>query len=198
MSRLTKKFDSGVGYNECHGSCMTCNGAPCELAQAMIDKLANYEDLEEQGLLTIISNETFKRDRLDRCTFRYCNKCDKYRHELQRYKGLEEHGKLIELPCSVGDTVWLIGKNYNKCTNHYDCEHYDYDEYLIIWCEKNCPNGFRGTGVIQAIIEAIEINREQVLVQLNVHDNYLRVPIASVFLTKEEAETKLKEMEGAE
>lgn len=155
MSRLTKKFDSGVGYNEYYGSCMTCNGTPCELAQAMIDKLAHYEDIEE-------------------------------------------HGRLIELPCAVGDTVWLIGKNYNKCTNHYDCEHYDYDEYLIIWCEKNCPNGFRGTGVIQAIIEAIEISREQVLVRLNVHDNYLRVPVTSVFLTKEEAETKLKEMEGAE
>ena len=54
MSRLTKKFDSEVGYNECHGSCMTCNGAPCKLAQAMIDKLAHYEDLEEQGRLIVI------------------------------------------------------------------------------------------------------------------------------------------------
>lgn len=110
----------------------------------------------------------------------------------------EEQGKLIELPCAVGDTVWLIGKNYKKCTNHYDCEHYDYNEYLITWCEKNCPNGFRGTGVIQAIIETIKINGEQVLVQLNAHDNYLRVPITSVFLTKEAAEAKLSEMEGVE
>lgn len=103
---------------------------------------------------------------------------------------------VIVPPCAVGDTVWLIGKNYNKCTNHYNCEHYDYDEYLIIWCERNCPNGFRGTGVIQAIVETIEINREKVLVQLNAHDNYLRVPITSVFLTEEEAEAKLKELEG--
>lgn len=116
--------------------------------------------------------------------------------KLAHYEDLEEAGRLIELPCAVGDTVWLIGKNYNKCTNHYDCEHYDYDEYLIIWCEKNCPNGFRGTGVIQAIVETIEINREQVLVQLNAHDNYLRVPITSVFLTKEEAEAKLEELKG--
>ena len=118
--------------------------------------------------------------------------------KLKHYEDLEEAGRLITLPCKVGDTVWIIGKNYNKCTNRYDCEHYDYDEYLIIWCEKNCPNGFRGTGVIQAIVETIEINREQVLVQLNAHDNYLRVPIASVFLTKAEAEAKLAELKGGE
>ena len=116
--------------------------------------------------------------------------------KLTHYKDLEEQGRLKELPCAVGDTVWLIGKNYNKCTNHYDCEHYDYDEYLITWCEKNCPNGFRGMGVIQAIVETIEINREQVLVQLNAHDNYFRIPITSVFLTKEEAEAKLKKLEN--
>lgn len=138
--------------------------------------------------------------------------CDEYRYsysknnqkmsecdicEFNHYRKLDYGGRLIELPCAVGDTVWLIGKNYKKCTNHYDCEHYDYNEYLITWCEKNCPNGFRGTGVIQAIIETIKINREQVLVQLNAHDNYLRVPITSVFLTKEEAEAKLAENQEA-
>lgn len=52
MSRLTKKFDSGFGHNECRDSCMTCcNGASCELAQAIIGKLSHYEDLEEQGRL---------------------------------------------------------------------------------------------------------------------------------------------------
>ena len=59
-------------------------------------RLADYEDLEEQGLLTIIDNETFQHDDLDRCTHRHCNKCDKYRRELQQYKDLEEQGRLIE------------------------------------------------------------------------------------------------------
>lgn len=31
--------------------------------------------------------------------------------ELQQYKELEEQGKLIELPCAVGDTVWIIIDN---------------------------------------------------------------------------------------
>lgn len=169
-------------------------------------KLQHYEDLEEQleklyggkmpldevveNLNRVVQNGEEKLDYARILTNAEAEKWDKW-------KDLEEQGRLLELPCAVGDTVWLIGKNYNKCTKHYDCEHYDYNEYLIIWCEKNCPNGFRGTGVIQATIETIEINRGQVLVQLNAHDNYLRVPIKSVFLTQEEAEAKLKGMEGA-
>lgn len=72
------------------------------------EKLKYYEDMEEQGLLTVINNETFQRDESDRCTHRSCNNCDKYRRELQRYKDLEEQGKLIKLPCAVGDTVYEV------------------------------------------------------------------------------------------
>ena len=31
--------------------------------------------------------------------------------ELQRYKDLEEHGRLIELPCAVGSRVYFILEN---------------------------------------------------------------------------------------
>lgn len=31
-----------------------------------------------------------------------------YLKELQHYKDLEEQGRLIELPCKVGDTVYAI------------------------------------------------------------------------------------------
>ena len=31
--------------------------------------------------------------------------------ELQRYKDLEEQGRLIELPCAVGDTVYWISES---------------------------------------------------------------------------------------
>lgn len=68
-----------------------------------------------------------------------CGLLEDILEKLAHYEDLEEQGRLLELPCAVGDTVWLIGKNYNKCTKHYDCEHYDYNEYLIIWCEKKLP-----------------------------------------------------------
>lgn len=38
-----------------------------------------------------------------------CNNCDIWK-QLCKYKDLEEQGKLIELPCKVGDIVWNIHK----------------------------------------------------------------------------------------
>lgn len=174
------------------------NRVKCNVATIVL-KMLGIEDVPTESV-EIIKTDSEPCDSVCEQYEYECSECpiNEAFVKLAHYEDLEEQGKLIELPCAVGDTVWLIGKNYKKCTNHYDCEHYDYNEYLITWCEKNCPNGFRGTGVIQAIIETIEINGEQVLVQLNAHDNYLRVPITSVFLTKEAAEAKLAEMEGAE
>lgn len=51
MSRLTKKFDNGLGHKDCFFGCSSCTGHPCEELQEMIEKLAHYEDLEEQGRL---------------------------------------------------------------------------------------------------------------------------------------------------
>ncbi len=93
MGRLTKRYGDEIGCQRysCYECCVACN-----TLDKMLEKLAHYEDMEEQGLLTIIDNETFQRDDLDRCTHRHCNKCDKYRRELQQYKDLEEQGRLIE------------------------------------------------------------------------------------------------------
>lgn len=33
-------------------------------------------------------------------------------NKLKKYEDLEEQGRLLELPCKVGDTVWSI--DYNK------------------------------------------------------------------------------------
>lgn len=77
MSRLTKRInhhytprkDIRLGaYSEC------------------VQKLGRLEDLEEQGRLIIIDFEIYKRDDLDRCRMRHCNKCDHYRWELKELK----------------------------------------------------------------------------------------------------------------
>ena len=141
MSRLTKKFDSGVGYNECHGSCMTCNGIPCELAQAMIDKLAHYEDIEEQG-------------------------------------------RLIELPCAVGDTVYLISSQYSECSKHQE----RFNDYNCQGCEDECDSHKEYFIYVNENISAEWIVRAMGLNRFG----------KTVFTTREEAEAKLKEMEGAE
>lgn len=53
MSRLTKWFadSDDYGHNSCFGGCESCNGVMCGYAVEMVEKLAHYEDLEEQGRL---------------------------------------------------------------------------------------------------------------------------------------------------
>lgn len=103
---------------------------------------------------------------------------------------------VIVPPCAVGDTVWTVGKNYNKCGNHYDCEDYDSEEYLITWCEAYCPNGYRGTGVIQGRVYMMELYEDKIYVGIDVERRCLREPVTNIFLTKEEAEAKLEELKG--
>ena len=55
MGRLTKEFEFGLGYTECYEACGMCftveSGSFCTGLQEMLEKLAHYEDLEEQGRL---------------------------------------------------------------------------------------------------------------------------------------------------
>ena len=37
--------------------------------------------------------------------------------QLRGYKALEEQGKLLKLPCAVGDTVWFIKSNFSYMKN---------------------------------------------------------------------------------
>ena len=58
MERLTKREDDSITYNEkreleCGEYCDSCSqgAGNCKTVKNMIKKLADYEDLEEQGLL---------------------------------------------------------------------------------------------------------------------------------------------------
>ena len=78
--------------------------------------------------------------------------------ELQHYKDLEEQGRLIELPCKVGDTVWEVA-------------------LLPILPEDGMRAAY--------IIWGKEFELEDI-------QDFSK----TVFLTKEEAEAKLKELKG--
>ena len=114
--------------------------------------------------------------------------------EFDEYKTLEEQGLLIRLPCKVGDTIFVIAENYAKCGSHYNCEDYDFEQYLITWCEKYCPNGYQGTGVIQGTVSTIKITYDAIIVQIIVESGSLWKKIKDIFLTKEAAEAALKEI----
>lgn len=81
--------------------------------------------------------------------------------ELKRYKELKENGRLIELPCVVGDTVYdIAGKEIRK-----------------------------------QIVDGVEYTKDGFFIYAN-EDEWIGMFGDLVFLTKEEAEAKLKELRG--
>ena len=52
--RLTKQFMYGLGHKECYDACAVCDVTDCDLIEEMLERLAHYEDLEEQGRLVIL------------------------------------------------------------------------------------------------------------------------------------------------
>ena len=88
--------------------------------------------------------------------------------KLAEYEDLEEQGLLLRLPCKVGDTVFKL-KRHNYCVGicHKDISCSE--------CRANTPFG---------------------IVERKFKLNELKEIGKTVFLTKEEAEQKLKEMES--
>ena len=88
--------------------------------------------------------------------------------KLAEYEDLEEQGLLLRLPCKVGDMVFKL-KRHNYCSGicHKDISCSE--------CRANTPFG---------IVEGKFMLKE------------LKEIGKTVFLTKAEAEQKLKEMEG--
>ena len=87
-----------------------------------------------------------------------------------KYRKLEEQGLLLKLPCKVGDTVYSVTRNF--ISKYIICSIQKYTEgFFFNWkCEEGIYVNIRG-------FTEFEIGK-------------------TVFLTKEEAEQKLKEMES--
>ena len=132
----------------------------------------------------------------DKLTGKYCRgvfEATACVEKLAEYETAEEEGRLVVLPCKVGDTVYVIAPNHKICESKHDCDEYDYENYLISWCEKYCPYGYKGIGVIKDIVSHIEIRNDGIC-YCTTNCGYLYDD--KVFLTRGEAEKALKEMEG--
>lgn len=147
MERLTERTADGIlvkenhGENalrtfyQCFGGKPNANYSNCEEGYCAMEKLADYEDSEEQGLL-------------------------------------------LRLPCKVGDTLYRVNKEAK--------------EPVIMM------------RVIQLYIK--QIHKDRTVMRIDAINDadmgescYLPCDIGErIFLTREEAEAKLKEMRGAE
>lgn len=98
--------------------------------------------------------------------------------KLKDYEDLEEQGRLIELPCRVGDTVYVNGVRGCGEAEKYRVIRVDYHSTL-------------GTGRNEFYIEALLCADPDS--EITFYDKQFG---KTVFRTKSEAEAKLKELRG--
>ena len=97
-------------------------------------------------------------------------------YKLQRYEDLKEQGRLIELPCKIGDTVYYIN-THNRLSLFKNTV---YEAKVARFVTTRY-----GTSIV------IQIRNEYGCTELYSENNYNK----TVFLTKEEAEAALKEVD---
>lgn len=175
MERLTIRNSEGIGVLKQPYQCERCGDLQWSLPDlgngSPTDRLAEYEDI---GL----SPEQIKEvDRL------YTEKCKELAElkKLKEYRHLEEEGKLLKLPCAVGDTVWYISEKTEKQGR------------------KNIKVSFVEKGTVDNIIVGCAMvpqinvcNDENIWTTFDSVEDFGK----TVFLTKEEAEAALKGLEG--
>ena len=93
--------------------------------------------------------------------------------ELQHYKNIESQGRLVELPCKIGDTVYYI--NTKNRLSLLKSTVYEGEVVRFVTTRY-------GTSIV------IQIRNEYGCTELYSEDNYNK----TVFLTREEAEAALK------
>lgn len=126
----------------------------CERKTEQYERFHKREYLEAMPLASSVMKEYWEHRQVA-----------KYLRKLKDYEDLEEQGRLIKLPCKVGDVVW----NYSYFgLRDYKVKYigFDKDGLLYIDCD-GVTYGFRC---------------------------YLKDFKDKVFLTKSEAEAKLKEL----
>lgn len=110
--------------------------------------------------------------------------------KLGEYEDAEEQGLLLRLPCKVGDAVYLIDKDENNRLQVYEGK---WRRVSLVQTSKN--SSFELCGEISYDIHDCFYNDGRTMEQgMYVGQESTRIGKV-VFLTREEAEVKLKEME---
>lgn len=117
----------------------------------------------------------------------FCNNCSqgtgdceivkKMVEKLADYEDLEEQGRLIKLPCNRGDKIYFIKSAFSMA-------HFPIEATVTSICGVDCDNDV----MYSSITEYNKIDRRFRSSDIG----------KTVFLTKSEAEAKLKELRGAE
>lgn len=190
MERLTFKDKDCVHYEERQDIKVTNS--------QLLDKLGEYEDLEERlqavygecgGLLEKVVEHLERHVEIDfpdpvfKARLLTDDEVDRWRE----YKKLDEQGKLLKLPCAVGDTVYRICPKCNDAHNG-SCKN-------CAW-ENSCSN--QGCTVYGGWKDGQYPKEKCTIVPYKVFWNYIPNLLENigrrVFLTREAAEAALKEL----
>ncbi len=109
-----------------------------------------------------------------------CEEIDAVYRKLKEYEDAEEQGLLLRLPCKPNSEVFLICSRYTHCS----FEDVPFEESSCEGCEHGCDSR-----------KELYIHRNE-SVGIEWIARNLNKFGKTVFLTREEAESKLKEMEG--
>lgn len=141
MQRLTTRNSMGVAVLKQSYKCERCGEAIWRLSDygngEPIEKLAEYEDLQERlynvygecsGLLETIVKclEIHENINLPIPVIKSTLLTDETVDEWEEYKSLKEQGKLLKLPCAVGDTVYCIMTSMKGTTPTIFSQKFDY------------------------------------------------------------------------
>ena len=175
MERLTKRDTDGQAMMDCekckadwtgkHGKPMAdCTALYCR--NRLLDRLVEYEDTG----LTPEEVSALVKDWSDRCTIiGECGGIDRLRELAEA----DKDGRLVILPCKVGDTVWITGsvrRLYSEKVRTFFCGNPSYGRGMA----DNSVQMIRTTGCDIPIHEFGK----------------------TVFLTREEAEKALEAMKN--
>lgn len=141
-----------------------------------------------------------------------CKNChiQKAFEKLAEYEDLEEQGLLLRLPCKVGDTVYVLAEcknvnlvldgtmydssgGYGTATGYY-CPYELNDTCPHIDCD-DCKEFEDKTAVFADTVVCIDYEETGIILQCE-NTNVCGNIGEYIFLTREEAEQKLKEMES--
>lgn len=106
--------------------------------------------------------------------------------KLKDYEDLEEQGKLIKLPCKIGDDVWFVPSQVNYKLNILNHRR----EENKIYHQKVARITFCINGWYVECDKDLEYATDHILIDKMYKETW--------FLTKAEAEAKLKELRGEE
>lgn len=101
--------------------------------------------------------------------------------KLAEYEITEEDGRLVVLPCRVGDKVYQIISRYTECTPYGDT----FDESYCCGCEEECDSH-----KVYEIIEIKAYTLENIAWNIRC-ENWGK----NLFIDRDSAEKALKEME---